>query len=337
MSKRKVRFQEKENGGDAEMQVEDDSKRRFKTKHSLDSDEEEENEEKDDVYNILSTEDIDGQEEATLDHDGEIKITPFNLKEEMEEGHFDNEGNYHLKKEKEIRDDWLDSVDWVKIKEMDKNKDEKMDSGNDDQFEDAVEVDVIGHLKQMQEILKPGETVLKCLRRLGSKPGGVRRPSFKAKRQKTEISDPADVKENKEKLLKLTELADTLLQGGDFGIYQETYEKICFRVKQLGEEKASKDEDDELEAAYKHGGGEGTSTSTSEKSEKPTIDDQVYWEYKWDEASSSEVYGPFSSIDMLHWTNEGHFSDGVFVRKVSDGKAGGQFYNSKRIDFELYT
>lgn len=50
---------------------------------------------------------------ATIDCDEGVPITPFNLKEEMEEGHFDSEGNYFIKKEKDIRDNWLDNIDWV--------------------------------------------------------------------------------------------------------------------------------------------------------------------------------------------------------------------------------
>ena len=29
-----------------------------------------------------------------MDFDGEIQITPFNMKEELEEGHFDKQGMY---------------------------------------------------------------------------------------------------------------------------------------------------------------------------------------------------------------------------------------------------
>lgn len=54
-----------------------------------------------------------GQEGATIDYDEGVSITPFNLEEEMEEGHFDSEGNYFIKKEKEIKDNWLDNIDWV--------------------------------------------------------------------------------------------------------------------------------------------------------------------------------------------------------------------------------
>lgn len=56
-----------------------------------------------------------GQETATIDCDEGVPITPFNLKEEMEEGHFDSEGNYFINKEKDIRDNWLDNIDWVRL------------------------------------------------------------------------------------------------------------------------------------------------------------------------------------------------------------------------------
>jgi CD2 antigen cytoplasmic tail-binding protein 2 len=56
-----------------------------------------------------------GQEEGAAGFDGEVKITPFNMKEELEEGHFDTDGNYHWKKEAAIRDNWLENIDWVKV------------------------------------------------------------------------------------------------------------------------------------------------------------------------------------------------------------------------------
>jgi len=58
---------------------------------------------------------VTGQEEGAVCQEGGVKITPFNMREEMEEGHFDTEGNYHWKNEKEIRDNWLENIDWVKV------------------------------------------------------------------------------------------------------------------------------------------------------------------------------------------------------------------------------
>jgi hypothetical protein len=39
------------------------------------------------------------------------------MKEEMEDGHFDGEGFYHFKKDSgQIKDAWLDDIDWVKVR-----------------------------------------------------------------------------------------------------------------------------------------------------------------------------------------------------------------------------
>ena len=38
-----------------------------------------------------------------MDIEEGMRFTPFNMKEELEEGHFDKEGTYIFKKEKEIQ------------------------------------------------------------------------------------------------------------------------------------------------------------------------------------------------------------------------------------------
>lgn len=332
MSKRKVQFVEE----CEEMDEEKETSRRFKANHSLDSDEEEE-EDKESIkqpHNILTEDDVEGQEENTIDHDGEIKITPFNLKEEMEDGYFDSEGNYFEHKENQIRDDWLDSVDWVKVKELQKDAQSKMDES--DQFEDANEINTAEYLQQIVAILKPKETILAALRRLGGKPLSA---SERLKAKKKKGNDDVDQKQNEENrtfLLKLTELADGLLHSGEYEIYQATYEKLQHRLKTLAE----KDDDDALEAAFKgKDDSKETKSSAASKEDTNQIDNQVYWQYKWDNEKDSQLYGPFSSEEMLDWANQDYFKDGVLVRKMKDKNTEeeGQFYNSKRIDFDLYT
>lgn len=56
-----------------------------------------------------------GQEDGVVGQDGEIRITPFNMQEELEEGHFDKEGMYHWKKDNDIQDNWLENIDWCKV------------------------------------------------------------------------------------------------------------------------------------------------------------------------------------------------------------------------------
>lgn len=44
-----------------------------------------------------------------------VGFTAFNMKEELEEGHFDKDGHYLWNKEKEIKDHWLDNIDWIQV------------------------------------------------------------------------------------------------------------------------------------------------------------------------------------------------------------------------------
>lgn len=62
----------------------------------------------------LNDSDIEGGEEGVGKVEDDVKITPFNMREELEEGHFDKDGHYHWNKETEIKDNWLDNIDWVK-------------------------------------------------------------------------------------------------------------------------------------------------------------------------------------------------------------------------------
>ena len=320
----------------------DEKPGRFKSKHSLDSDEESDGQDEE-VGNLLNEDDIEGQEDATIDHEGEVKITPFNLREEMEEGHFDSAGNYFVKKDKEIRDEWLDGVDWQKIDE----KAAKIEKDKDEQFEDAPEeIDKISTMKLILEILQPGETVLKGLKRLGGKTQTSSSASrrWKAKRKKTEesvetkdameTSNSGTTSENKDLLLKLTGLADDLLQAGMFSVYQDTYEKLAYKVKEIEKDKAEILEDDALEAAFQQGSEEKSSAPVEAPKEPSLAENETNWFYKWKNEKEAETFGPFGSSQMLEWANQGFFGDGVWVRKSDQS---GNFYNSKRIDFELYT
>jgi CD2 antigen cytoplasmic tail-binding protein 2 len=132
-TKKKVQFSDKkkfskyareesESGSGGEQDYSDEDAERKKVKHSLDSDEED-NTEKYEILNkdtldgrfdlftfnlivslhlhflvLLFNEDI-GQEDKTAEFEGDIKLTPFNMKDELDEGDFDKEGYYHWKKD----------------------------------------------------------------------------------------------------------------------------------------------------------------------------------------------------------------------------------------------
>ncbi|KAF0033012.1 hypothetical protein F2P81_015302 [Scophthalmus maximus] len=379
MPKRKVRFED----GDGEIEVEEElpSKKtcevvngpgsRFKGKHSLDSDEEDEGEDKDtSKYDILDTDDVDGQEGATIDYDEGVSITPFNLDEEMQEGHFDSEGNYFVKKEEQIRDNWLDNIDWVRVKEQpfkpkkkglgakrkrrvgdedeaeeEKKREEQQADGKNEKEEEEEEMepaeDPLASYTQHQlteavvELMLPGETVAKALRRLGGL-GGRKRGKLREESEPTEEN-----KRDAEKLDKLTALADRLVGSGMFEIYQQTYEKLTYLMKSMGSKKPAlgkksrgddKEDDDELDM-FADTFDETHGRKSEDKEEE--VRDEVMWEYRWENEDSSEVYGPFNSQQMQGWVDEGYFSSGVYCRKLDN--EGSQWYNSKRLDFELYT
>ncbi|XP_038561927.1 CD2 antigen cytoplasmic tail-binding protein 2 [Micropterus salmoides] len=381
MSKRKVTFED----GTGELDLDDElpSKKtceavsgpgsRFKGKHSLDSDEEDEGDDTNNSkYDILANDDVEGQEGATIDCDEGVPITPFNLDEEMQEGHFDSEGNYFIKKEQQIRDNWLDNIDWVRIKEQpfkqkkkglgakrkrrvgdeDEAEDEKRreeqqaDRENEeDEEEEEMEPaeDPLASYTQHQlteavvELLLPGETVATALRRLGGL-GGRKKGKMREESEPTE-----EAKRDTEKLDRLTALADRLVGSGMFEIYQQTYEKLAYLMRSMSSKQpavrqkhSDEEDDDELDMFAdtiddKHGGGQ----KDKGEADDTRVNDEVLWEYKWDNEDNSEVYGPFTSQQMQDWVDEGYFSSGVYCRRKD--QEGSQFYNSKRLDFELYT
>lgn len=224
-----------------------------------------------------------GQEGATIDCDEGVPITPFNLDEEMQEGHFDSEGNYFIKKDQEIRDNWLDNIDWVKIKEQpikkkkkglgakrrrragdedeaeeEKRREEQQaEKENEEEEDDEEEMepaeDPLASFTQHQlieavvELLSPGETVTAALRRLGGL-RGQKRGKLKQEGEATEES-----RRDTEKLDKLTALADRLVGSGMFEIYQHTQEKLAYLMKNPNKKAPARvktseeDEDDELD------------------------------------------------------------------------------------------
>ncbi|XP_036921333.1 CD2 antigen cytoplasmic tail-binding protein 2 isoform X2 [Sturnira hondurensis] len=281
---------------------------RFKGKHSLDSDEEDDDEGSS-KYDILASEDVEGQEAATLPSEGGVRITPFNLQEEMEEGHFDADGNYFLNRDAQIRDSWLDNIDWVKIRERPPDQHSRSDSEEEDSL-GQTPMSAQALLEGLLELLLPRETVAGALRRLGARGGGkggskgTGRPS------------------SPQRLDRLSGLADQMVARGNLGVYQETRERLAMQLKGLGcrtqgpPDPISQPSLDMFAEEVAEG-----------ELETPTPVQRG--------ALTPSVLLQFYLLFLQTWVNEGYFPDGVYCRKLDP--PGGQFYNSKRIDFDLYT
>ncbi|KAI9578828.1 CD2 antigen cytoplasmic tail-binding protein 2 homolog [Glossina fuscipes] len=293
-------------------------------KHTLDSDEEDSDDyEKDDVS------DVEGEEDGISNIQDEVKITPFNMREELQEGHFDKEGHFHWNKETEIKDSWLDNIDWVKVKT------EKTYLNSEDSNESGTLPPAFNEMKVYQQLMSymcDNEKVNETLRRLGR--GRKKLSSVERIKQRKSCTDEAA-----EKITQFTELANEILtRTGNMDIYQMSYRQIQAKIidmpsssKQevynssfdMYSEDFSRKEKQKLEDSKRNSG-------DVEKQSK--IAERLLWEFKWKQ-DDTVLHGPYDTKQMLQWSQDGYFKKGVYVRKIGNSA---NFYNSKRIDFDVY-
>lgn len=287
------------------------------------------------------------------------------MKEELEEGHFDGDGHFQWKKQKEIKDHWLDNLDWVKIQKLDNDRKQKAaesgdqeqstsagggglgDSSSESEDEENAEkqkslknFDVIAAYRRILELMKPRESIKRTLQRLGQSKEKISSIE-RIRRKKAGIVD-----ENAKLVTELTELTNNILtKMGNMNVYEETYEEIS--AKFASKMKSSSldmyaDDFDESEQQRKAGDSKSSagvaSGSSSQQQPQPTTalgvdDSSIKWEFKWN-MDDANVQGPFTTDQMYKWSQDGYFKDGVFVKKC--GAESQQFNSSNRIDFELY-
>lgn len=288
------------------------------------------------------------------------------MKEELEEGHFDGDGHFQWKKEKEIKDHWLDNLDWVKIGQFsDERKQKEAENGeahtskeggggladsSESEDEDAGEslknFDVIAAYRRILELMKPKETVQRTLQRLGKQSAKISSIE-RFRRKKAGIVD-----ENAALVTELTELTNKILtKMGNMNVYEETYEEISAKFASKlkgggefslssGSKKADADdaldifaEDFDSKAQKKMNvDGEPSQSKGAETTELGMDDSKLLWEFKW-KLDDTKLEGPYTTDQMYKWSQEGYFKEGVFVKKSGSDT---QFNSSNRIDFELY-
>ncbi|XP_047344240.1 CD2 antigen cytoplasmic tail-binding protein 2 homolog isoform X2 [Vespa velutina] len=324
--------------------------------NSLDSDEEDQ-ETNEDTYNVMDENEFEGVEDGPTGPEVNVGFTAFNMKEELEEGHFDKEGHYLWKKEKQIRDNWLDNIDWVQVKprsgsNITKKFKEKShglaDSDSDDDDDDGADItfDPVHLYKQILDYLQPGETVSKALCRLGK--GKKRLTNAERWKRKKEGKSLQTDDQNSAQITKLTELANELLtRTGNMDIYQESYEQINKKVEDRGKhshpskkeadlDMYSDDFDVKEKAKLDEKNTDNDKQLEDTKLENTKNENQVEdvtWELKWSQEEGAEVHGPHTSEQMHAWAKEGYFKKGAWVRRTGQQN---QFYSAARVDFELY-
>ncbi|XP_026807186.1 CD2 antigen cytoplasmic tail-binding protein 2 homolog [Rhopalosiphum maidis] len=284
-------------------------------------------------YDVMQEQDIEGQEEGVVGQDGEIRITPFNMQEELEEGHFDKEGMYHWKKEKDVQDNWLENIDWCKIKDMSKEK-----KKTDESEEDNVEFNVVAAYKEILSMMEPKETISKSLRRLGGNKRLTTAERWKLKKAGLSTDEGSSTK-----VTRLTELANQILTAnGNMDVYQETYEQISqiiSKSEKRGQPSTSMSsdldmyaEDFDLKEKEKLESTNQSDKVEPEESEELLTGESLQWEYKFS-LESNEVFGPYNTEQMQKWKVEDKFKEPIWVRKCNSNS---DFHSFIRVDFELY-
>lgn len=243
------------------------------------------------------------------------KLDAFNMKQEQEEGRFDDQGNYIRKANDpdSVHDKWLEGLSKKDMKaakaaEEKREEERRRRALADDQ---VLTSDILATLiKNMER----GETVLEALARFGK---GKKKEKPKPKWQKNKRKanggeengeamdvDPAQKEEDpaekrrRETVEAITGAADQLLTRGDTEIYEKERELL---VRQ-----------------YKRETGDDWVDPPKEKITEDEPETKM-WEYRWSDArDGGERHGPYDGQTMNAWNDAGYFGEGVEFRRVGE-------------------
>lgn len=270
-----------------------------------------------DIAAAIAEEDVDEEVGAGGLKKHAPKIDAFNMRQEQEEGRFDEAGNYIRKAadENEVHDRWLEGLSKKEIKKAAAAQEKREAELRKQQLEDDS-IMTSDLLKKLIVHLELGETALEALARLGkgmAKPKKV--PKWKQKKQQQKAANggddamdvdtpksPEDMKQAKlrEAVDAITEAADKLL-GRDYpNIYDIERERLIREYRnETGEQWVEPPKPDEDEEEQMKG---NESTAVSNRS----------WEFRWvDGRDATGTQGPFDSQTMKAWQDAGYFPEGA--------------------------
>ncbi|KAG7447910.1 uncharacterized protein BT62DRAFT_890498 [Guyanagaster necrorhizus] len=226
------------------------------------------------------------------------ELSSFNMREEMEEGKFTEDGSYVRSFDPHgVHDRWMEGVDEKEIKRarrrkrhMEKIQKERM-KAEEQELEHsggvpAMEMDLLSYLKR-------GETVLEALQRLGVQA----KKSKQSTKSKATVNDAMHIDKKpsaRSDIELITHLASNIMTLGDVDIYSKSYEELVRTVRSSGS----------VDASW----------------EPPSADKK--FEYKWNMPASGQTvqtFGPFGEEEMRSWYKASYFGaagEKVKVREV---------------------
>lgn len=231
------------------------------------------------------------------------KIEAFNLKEELEEGRFDQNQNYvrNAVDPDAVHDRWLDGVSKKQMKQAAVARERREAEAEKQRLEEdsILTSDLLGTLIKN---LERGETALEALARLGRRQKREKKvPKWKLKKQSTMDTDEAPAQDPEQELISssisaITDAADKLFSRDHAEIYDEERELLVRLYKrETGQDWV--DPPAQLE--------DGSASQSGPAAPK-------MWEYRWvDGRGDGSRQGPFDGPTMKAWQDAGYFGDGV--------------------------
>jgi CD2 antigen cytoplasmic tail-binding protein 2 len=245
------------------------------------------------------------------------KLDAFNMRNEQDEGRFDDQGNFVRKAADPdaVHDSWLEGLskkDMRKAKEAaDKREEERRRT--DLQKDSVLTSDA---LKALIPLLEKGETVLEALARLGK--GREKKPRWQTKnknrrKQDSEMKD-AELEEDDRAELTRKAAVESITESADL-ILSRDHPEIYDAEREL------------LIRLYRRETGEEWVDAAAPEEEDPTSRDATrpnLWEYRWSDArDGGQTHGPYEGSMMEQWNEAGYFGVGVEFKRA--GVPGGEW------------
>lgn len=242
------------------------------------------------------------------------KLDAFNMKNENEEGKFDESGNYVRKAvDPDAKHDvWLEGISKKEMKKANDAHEKREKERRQKAIEDDAKSDG-SILASLLPLLHPSETILEALARLNK--GISRKPKWQQNKKKRKNSaDAEDEVTNGEKdeerttaIETITEAADLLLARGQPEVY-DTEKELLMRQYQKATGQVWK---------------EATTDDDVGPSDAPSNDavSTHQWEYRWSDArDGGEAHGPYDTNTMKSWSDAGYFGQGVEFRRIDQSE-----------------
>ncbi|KAG1707376.1 hypothetical protein DVH05_026567 [Phytophthora capsici] len=227
-------------------------------------------------------------------------MTAFDMEDEKDEGHFDAEGNFVWDDEaKKVQEEaWLDDISQQQMGAAKSAKNRRQ--FRDEQTEETMTEEAAN--RTLSTLLKPRETVLQALKRLGSKKQTRSRPGNKRKQAQRNETEPIQTEEEKKQFEQVTEAADFLMRSGEVDVYSQIKEEFIPEEELMAQRRRVQVDE-----------------SKEEKSEENPPEEEVMWEYK---ATDGQIHGPFPTSSFVAWQQQGYFKGetAVDMRPVRSSK-----------------